>query len=95
MATVTAEGRRNTPPTAGFSYRRFRPRLVLGYQQDLNSLIEELTAMRSVEAETILDAAITTLDERKSALLTFGLSRDGLWRRRCDTARRCVCCATC
>jgi hypothetical protein len=26
-------------------YRRFRPQLVLGYQQDLQSLIEELTAM--------------------------------------------------
>ena len=74
MAPLTGEGRRSTSPTAGSRYRRFRPRLVLGYQQDLNSLIEELTAMRPVEAEAILDSAITTLDERQSALQTFGLS---------------------
>jgi hypothetical protein len=74
MATLTAEGRRSISPAAGSRYRRFRPRLVLGYQQDLNSLIEELSAMRTVEAGTILDSAITALDERQGALQTFGLS---------------------
>ena len=58
MATLTLEGQRSISPTAGFRYRRFRPRLALGYQQDLNSLIEELTAMHAVEAGAILDAAI-------------------------------------
>ena len=75
MATLTLEGQRSISPTAGFRYRRFRPRLALGYQQDLNSLIEELTAMHAVEAGAILDAAISALDERQSALQTFGLSR--------------------
>src|SRR3954471_25074030 len=74
MAILTAKGRSRTSSTAGSRYRRFRPRLVLGYQQDLNSLIEELTAMRTVEAGAILDSAITTLDERQGALQTFGLS---------------------
>jgi hypothetical protein len=48
--------------------------LVLGYQQDLNSLIEELTAMGTVEAGVILDSAIATLDERQNALQSFGLA---------------------
>jgi hypothetical protein len=74
MATLTVESRRTSSPAAGSRYRRFRPRLVLGYQQDLNSLIGDLTAMGAVEAGTILDSAITALDERQSALQTFGLS---------------------
>jgi len=74
MATLTVENRSGVSYAAGSRYRRFRPRLALGYQQDLNSLIEELTAMRTVEAGTILDSAITALDERQGALQTFGLS---------------------
>jgi hypothetical protein len=46
----------------------------MGYQQDLNSLIEELAAMPTADAGTILDSAIVTLDERQSALQAFGLS---------------------
>jgi hypothetical protein len=74
MATLTVEGRSRTSPAAGSQYRRFRPRLVLGYQQDLQSLIEELTAMRTAEAGVVLDLAIEKLDERQEALQTFGLS---------------------
>src|SRR5580765_1673992 len=74
MANLTVESRKSTTPAAGSRYRRFRPRLVLGYQQDLNSLIEELAAMQEVEAGTILDVAISKLDERQGALQTFGLS---------------------
>jgi hypothetical protein len=73
MATVTVDGRSATSGAAGFPYRRFRPRLVLGYQRDLHSLIGELTTMGLAEARTILDAAIESLDERQSALRTFGL----------------------
>ena len=58
MATLTVASRSTTSPAAGSRYRRFRPRLVLGYQQDLQSLIGELTAMRTIEAGTILDSAI-------------------------------------
>ena len=61
-----------TSPTEGSRYRRYRPRLVLGYQQDRQSLIEVLTAMRAAEA--ILDSAIEQLDERQSELQTLGLS---------------------
>jgi len=46
--------------------------LVLGYQQDLQSLIEELTAMRATEARMVLELAIEKLDERQGALQTFG-----------------------
>lgn len=74
MANLTVEGRRRTSPAAGSRYRRFRPHLVLGHQQDLNSLIEELAAMPTTATGTILDSAITTLDERQGALQTFGLS---------------------
>src|SRR5436190_18232461 len=74
MATLTVEGRKSTSPAAGSRYRRFRPRLVLGYQQDLQSLIGELTAMRADEARVVLDLAIDKLSERESALETFGLS---------------------
>lgn len=74
MGTLTVEGRRQTSIDAGPQYRRFRPRLVLGYQHDLHSLIEELTAMPAAEAAAILDSAIATLDERQSGLMAFGLS---------------------
>src|SRR5437868_208475 len=75
MATLTVERRAlASSEHAASRYRRFRPRLVLGYQQDLNSLIEELTAMRAVEADAILNSAITALDDRQSALQSFGLS---------------------
>lgn len=77
MATLTVEGRSRTSPAAGSRYRRFRPRLVLGYQQDLQSLIEELTAMPTAEARVVLDLAIEKLDERQEALQTFGLKRHG------------------
>ena len=74
MATLTAEGRRTTLTDASPQYRRFRPRLALGYQHDLHSLIGELTAMPSAEAEATIDAAIASLDERQGELLSFGLS---------------------
>ncbi len=73
MATLTVESRSTTSLAAGSRYRRFRPRLVLGYQQDLQSLIEELTAMRATEARMVLELAIEKLDERQGALQTFGL----------------------
>ncbi len=72
MATLTVESRSTTSLAAGSRYRRFRPRLVLGYQQDLQSLIEELTAMRATEARMVLELAIEKLDERQGALQTFG-----------------------
>ncbi|HTQ69645.1 MAG TPA: Druantia anti-phage system protein DruA [Solirubrobacteraceae bacterium] len=74
MSTSTVQGRSTSRPAFGARYRRFRPRLVLGYQQDLNSLIGELTAMRAPEAGAALDSAIATLDERQSALRSFGLT---------------------
>ena len=74
MASLTVESRSPGRPAGGSRYRRFRPRLVLGYQQDLQSLIEELTAMPSAEARHVLEAAIAELDVRQSALQEFGLS---------------------
>lgn len=75
MATLlTVAGRRTISPAAGSRYRRFRPRLGLGYLQDLQSLIEELTAMRPVEARTVLDSAIAAVDERQAALRSMGLT---------------------
>ena len=82
MATLTIESQKNTSDAVGSRYRRFQPRLVLGYQQDLNSLIEELTAMPSAEAEAVLDAAIARVNERQNALQS-------------GTERLCGCCAIC
>jgi hypothetical protein len=48
--------------------------LPLGYQQDLHSLIEELTAMRGAEVQVVLDSAIERVNERQSALQALGLS---------------------
>ncbi|MEZ4503114.1 MAG: DUF4338 domain-containing protein [Dehalococcoidia bacterium] len=73
MATATVDERRISI-AASPQYRRFRPRLPLGYQQDLKSLITELTALRNAEARTVLDSAIEKLDERQRALQTFGLT---------------------
>jgi hypothetical protein len=74
MTTLTVESRPTTTPDAGSRYRRFRPRLVLGYQRDLHSLIGELTAGGRVEAGAVLDSAIEAVDERQSELLSFGLN---------------------
>jgi len=74
MATVTVDGRSTTSAAGGSPYRRFRPRLVLGYQRDLHSLIKELTAMGLAEAQTALEKAIDSLNERQSALRAFGLT---------------------
>ena len=69
MPTLTVENRGTTSPAAGSRYRRFRPRLVLGYQQDLNSLIKELTAMGTVEAGTVLDSATVAAQCRSDGVL--------------------------
>jgi hypothetical protein len=74
MTALTVESRPTTASDAGSRYRRFRPRLVLGYQRDLQSLIEELSSRPIVEAGVILDSAIAALDERHSELLSFGLT---------------------
>jgi hypothetical protein len=74
MTDLTTEVRRSTAPTAGSRYRRFRPRLALGYQQDLQRLIGELAAMGATEERVMLNSAIERLDERQSALQRFGLS---------------------
>ncbi len=74
MSALTVGSRPTTTLDAGSRYRRFRPRLVLGYQSDLHALIEELTARRALEAGAILDSAIGAVDERHSELLSFGLT---------------------
>jgi hypothetical protein len=74
MATLTVEGRSKVAPAPESRYRRFRPRLALGYQYDLRSLIQELATMRTTEACAVLDSAIGKLDARESDFQSFGLS---------------------
>lgn len=74
MTTLTIASPGTTSPTAGGRYRRFRPRLALGYQQDLQALIGELAAMGATEEQVVLEAAIERLDERQRELYTFGLN---------------------
>lgn len=74
MSALTVESRPTTTPEAGSRYRRFRPRLVLGYQRDLHALIQELSARHAVDAQAVIESAIATIDERQGDLLSFGLS---------------------
>lgn len=55
-------------------YRRFQPRLVLGYQQDLRFLIEDLATLRHAEARKVLESAIQSLDDRQTELRSLGLT---------------------
>jgi hypothetical protein len=73
MTTLTVAGGSTTSRTTS-RYRRFRPRLALGYQQDLQALIGELTAMGANEERVVLTAAIDRVDERRHELQAFGLS---------------------
>ncbi len=77
-APTLEEPRTKSQDSSTDRYRRFRPRLVLGYQQDLQSLIKELSAMGTVESYAILDGAITNLDERQRTLESYGLSAPDL-----------------
>lgn len=72
MLTTTRRSRSRA--TSGSRYRRFRPRLVLGYQQDLVAIITELTTMGLAEANTILGSALAKVEGRQAALRSFGLS---------------------
>jgi Domain of unknown function (DUF4338) len=72
---LTVKDRSTISSVSGSRYRRFRPRLVLGYQQDLQSLIRDLTAMPADEARVLLHAAVERLDKRQNSLQSFGLTR--------------------
>jgi len=74
MTPTLEEPKTRSQDASSDRYRRFRPRLVLGYQQDLQSLTEELTAMGAIEAYVVLDSAIANLDERQRTLQSLGLS---------------------
>lgn len=74
MPTLTVEDRSTSPTSEGSRYRKFQPRLPLGFQQDLRSLIEELTAMRGAEATATLGLAIEEVGKRQSALQALGIT---------------------
>ncbi len=74
MATLTLEDKITTSSVTGVRYRRFRPRLALGHHQDLRSLVEELSALRTADARALLDSTVSSVDARLDALETFGLS---------------------
>jgi hypothetical protein len=74
MTALTVAGRSTTSSSAGSRHRRFRPRLALGYQQDLQALIGELAVMGATEERVMLNSAIERLAEHERALQAFGLS---------------------
>lgn len=74
MVTATVEDQAGTSLNGRTLYRRFRPRLVLGFQQELHSLVADLSAMTPPESEAILAAAINQVDERQYELQSVGLS---------------------
>ena len=73
MANLTVESRKSTSPLRVLATADAGRAWYSAISQTSNSLIEELAAMPAVEAGAILDAAISTLDERQGALQTFGL----------------------
>ncbi len=68
MATAIADRRTSSP------YRRFRPRLSLGYQQNLQDLVADLSAMSAGDAADVLGSAIGDLDAHEQTLHAFGLT---------------------
>ena len=72
MATATADRRAKSPGHS--AYRRFRPRLPLGYQQDLQDLIADLASMQPEDAGDVLGSAIESLDDHERGLNAFGLT---------------------
>lgn len=73
MATLTAKSWGRSA-SAGSRYRRFRPRLALGYHQDLRSLMQVVTSTGSGQARAVLDTAIAGVDEHQRVLMDFGLA---------------------
>ena len=58
--------------------RRFRPRLALGYQNELYGLVRRLEAMRHEEADQELSLAVETADRRRSKYESRGLTLQDL-----------------
>ena len=58
--------------------RRFRPRLALGYQDELYRLARRLEAMHHDEADRELSLAIQTADHRRSQYESLGLTVEDL-----------------
>ncbi len=75
MANLTSEGRPTHSPATGWRYHRFRQRPSPGYQQDLDSLSEALTAIHAVGAQITVGAALSAVDELPFALGAFDPSR--------------------
>lgn len=60
------------------SLRRFRPRLALGYQDELYRLARRLETLRRDEGERELSHAIEAADRRRSQYESLGLSLEDL-----------------
>lgn len=58
--------------------RRFRPRLALGYQDELYRLVRRLEAMRQDEADRELSLAVDAADCRRSQYESLGLTHQDL-----------------
>lgn len=54
--------------------RRFRPRLALGYQQELRVLCERIIGVPPDSAKDTLDAAVLAVEAHRDALSAFGLT---------------------
>lgn len=68
---VAVEARERLAPTP---FRRFRPSLVLGYQQDLHALTRRLAAVPVAESHALLTEAIAAMDRRLADLRAVGLT---------------------
>src|SRR5690242_14162287 len=58
--------------------RRFRPSLVLGYQEELYRLAQRVETMRHAEGERELFHAIETADRRRSQYEALGIALQDL-----------------
>ena len=65
-------------PNVSAFLRRFRPRLALGYQDELYRLVLRLAAMSHEEADQELSLAVQTADRRRSQYESLGLTLQDL-----------------
>lgn len=76
MQVVVSETKHS--PSNGDNLRRFRPRLALGYQQDLRSLAERIPNADASDAEPVLSEAIALISDHQARLVSSGLTPDDL-----------------
>ena len=78
MTTIGTTPRPVEVDRGGLEPRRFRPRLSLGYQQDLFALAQDIEALPAEDRTTRIRSSIDVVETHRSMLRERGLSPDDL-----------------